>query len=593
MRRIFLSAIFILAIAFDLNALSKKFFTVEGISYVSTDGKTVRVTSPGAQGYSGDIIIPSEVTYGTVTYSVAMINGSAFRECWGLTCIEIPNSVTLIGTDAFADCSGLTSIEIPNSVIEIDPGAFAGCSGLSSIDIPSSVKYIGHHAFAYCSGLTSIIIPNSVTEIGIYAFANCSSLTSIKIPNSVVSIGFNAFDACTSLSNVLWEADYCTVTGDVYNGSIFNKCPVSEFKFGDNVKTITTYCCSGLSNLTSIDIPINVTSIGEASFRGCTGLTSIKIPDNVKSIGNVAFGNCKNLKFVELSKNVTQIDESAFWNCSSLTSVNLPNSVTILGPSAFGECTGLEYIRIDALIPPVKNVNYYNDRSVFYGVDESVPIYIPCESLYKYKMAEDWNQFKNYNCIDEAEQVDEPIEEPIAKPYSNSVEITWPLEDGANRYVITITKGESVFCTLTFDSNGMLLNIEYAEEAPTTKSARIGNADVTISGYRYNITGLTKKTEYDYRVTVFDINKNVINSYVGTFTTEDIPTEIQEYLDIKDSSSLKQSVFINGKTISVERGDISNVLIFNIVGKQVANPVTKSGVYIIKSGDDVLKVKVP
>ncbi|MFR1987638.1 MAG: leucine-rich repeat domain-containing protein [Prevotellamassilia sp.] len=88
-------------------------------------------------------------------------------------------SVTTIEIDAFRDCSGLTEINIPNSVTTIGSCAFAGCSGLNTINIPNSVTTIESNAFNDCSGLTSINIPNSVTFIGSSAFYGCSGLKTL------------------------------------------------------------------------------------------------------------------------------------------------------------------------------------------------------------------------------------------------------------------------------------------------------------------------------------------------------------------------------------------------------------------------------
>ena len=92
---------------------------------------------------SGEIIIPSSVTYNEITYSVTSIGNHAFYECTGLTSVTIPNTVTSIGSRAFHLCSGLTSVTIPNSVTSIGDGAFRSCSGLTSIEIPNSVTSIG------------------------------------------------------------------------------------------------------------------------------------------------------------------------------------------------------------------------------------------------------------------------------------------------------------------------------------------------------------------------------------------------------------------------------------------------------------------
>ena len=106
--------------------------TIDGIKYdVVTKEKHAIVINGG--NYSGDIVIPSEITHNNVTHSVTSIGDNAFYDCSGLTSIEIPNSVTIICEYAFSDCSGLTCITIPNSVTGIGYGAFGGCINLKTI----------------------------------------------------------------------------------------------------------------------------------------------------------------------------------------------------------------------------------------------------------------------------------------------------------------------------------------------------------------------------------------------------------------------------------------------------------------------------
>ena len=160
-------------------------FEADGIYYniTSSKNKTVKVSykNTNYNSYSGEVVIPSEVTYNGEKYTVISIGDHAFYGCSGLTSVTIPNSVTSIGSYAFCNCSGLTSVTIPNSVTSIGYDAFCNCSGLTSVTIPNSVTSIGYDAFCNCSGLTSVTIPNSVTSIGNRAFWSCSGLTSIVV----------------------------------------------------------------------------------------------------------------------------------------------------------------------------------------------------------------------------------------------------------------------------------------------------------------------------------------------------------------------------------------------------------------------------
>ena len=254
--------------------------------------------------------------------------------------VVIENGVTSIGGYAFNDCINLTSITIPNSVKSIGSYAFLYCKGLTSITIPNSVTSIGNWAFYGCSSLTSITIPNSVTSIGKSAF-DYSGLTSITIPNSVTSIGEFAFSNCTSLTSITVE-----------KGN-------SKYDSRDNcnaiIETNTNKLIAGCKNTT---ISNSVTSIGNYAFYGCSGLTSITIPNSVTSIG-----------------------ESAFKSCSSLTSITIPNSVTSIGERAFSYCSGLTSITFNGSTPPEFG------EYVFKYVKNSIPVYVPANSIEAYKNA--------------------------------------------------------------------------------------------------------------------------------------------------------------------------------------------------------------
>ena len=157
-------------------------FEVDGIYYniLSFSDLTVEVTY-GDNEYSGEVIIPSTVSYKSKTLTVTSIEYKAFQRCTGLTSITIGNSVTSIGSYEFYECESLTSVTIGNSVTSIGSSAFYGCSGLTSVTIPNSVTSIGNYAFEDCSSLTSVTIGNSVTSIGSSAFSSCKGLTSIYL----------------------------------------------------------------------------------------------------------------------------------------------------------------------------------------------------------------------------------------------------------------------------------------------------------------------------------------------------------------------------------------------------------------------------
>ncbi len=187
-------------------------FYADGIYYniTSTENKTVEVTRGGNNifysYYSGEVVIPSEVTY----------NGKQY-------------SVTSVGDHAFFLSSDLTSVTIGNSVTSIGSYAFNGCSGLTSLTIPSSVTSIGFCAFDGCSGLTKII-SKAITPpaCGDYVFDNVDkTICELYVPQSSVTSykeayswkdfkNINALES-SSIDTALADGD---VTVTVENGNI-------------------------------------------------------------------------------------------------------------------------------------------------------------------------------------------------------------------------------------------------------------------------------------------------------------------------------------------------------------------------------------
>ena len=279
-------------------------FEVDGIYYniLSMSDLTVEVTE-GDNKYSGEVIIPSTVSYKSKTLTVTSIDFSAFEDCSGLTSVTIPNSVTSIGSSAFRGCTSLTSITIPNSVTSIGDYAFEDCTSLTSITIPNSVTSIEYEAFRGCTCLTSITIPNSVTSIERCAFSDCSGLTSITIPNSVTSIGISAFRACTSLKDLRIEDGETTLSlGFNYYSSftgegLFYDCPLESLYLGRNIQSEIGYAYGyspfyGKTTLKSVTIGNSVTRIGGWAFSACDSLTSIYLlSETPPTVGNYNFIN--------------------------------------------------------------------------------------------------------------------------------------------------------------------------------------------------------------------------------------------------------------------------------------------------------------
>ena len=259
---------------------------------------------------------------------------------------------------------------------------------LESVVIPSEIRIAGY------------VYP--VTSIEYRAFYGCYDMTNIEIPSSVTHIDISAFDYCIELTSInvsRYNTNYSSEDGILYDKNKTTLVSIPEGKKGSIVLLSGVTCigdnaCSGCL-MTSIEIPLSVTSIGKNAFWGCHGLTSIEIPSSVTSIGDNAFMWCRGLTNINVSKDnlsyssedgvlydknktnlicvpsdkkgifeipssVTNIGVSAFYGCSGLTSIKIPKSVTSIGEDAFSECLGLTSIEIPFGVTSIGDWTFYD-----------------------------------------------------------------------------------------------------------------------------------------------------------------------------------------------------------------------------------------
>ncbi len=78
----------------------------------------------------------------------------------------------------------------------------------------------------------------------------------------------------------------------------------------------------------------NVIRIGYAAFDQCN-LTYVDIPSSIKTIGVAAFSNCSSLTSITLKEGLEHIEGNAFADCRLLETIIFPNSLKTVGSYAF------------------------------------------------------------------------------------------------------------------------------------------------------------------------------------------------------------------------------------------------------------------
>ncbi|MBQ0068814.1 MAG: leucine-rich repeat domain-containing protein, partial [Bacteroidales bacterium] len=140
--------------------------------------------------------------------------------------------------------------------------------------------------------------------------------TEIVIPAMVQEIGRSAFYNTKNVRKITYNATNCTTSTS--SPFYYLRNTTEDFIIGEGVKNIPDYLLCDFINVTTINLPASLTTIGKHAFENC-GITSIDL-NNVTTIDAYGFYNSA-LTSVTIPEGVTTIGSRAFYNCKSLTSV--------------------------------------------------------------------------------------------------------------------------------------------------------------------------------------------------------------------------------------------------------------------------------
>jgi hypothetical protein len=161
MKRLLLS-IFTLICANTL--LAQERFSIGELTYEITNETQAQVELHKCSNSAISVIIPQEVSYNGVNYSVTAIGADAFKFCFNLASVNIPNSVTSIGENAFVGCINLNSIVLPSSITSIGNNAFDYCEALTSVTcLAETTPVIGSGIFNHTNANITLTVPFGAT----------------------------------------------------------------------------------------------------------------------------------------------------------------------------------------------------------------------------------------------------------------------------------------------------------------------------------------------------------------------------------------------------------------------------------------------
>ncbi|WP_308617614.1 leucine-rich repeat protein [uncultured Eubacterium sp.] len=178
-----------------------------------------------------------------------------------------------------------------------------GSGELTSTFKTSDGKALNLASYLSNKALTSIVLTEGITGVGADVFFTDYGIDvqSVSLPNTLTSIGSNAFRNIKAKKFKI-SANLSSIGANAFYGSNVNSFDLSDTK----VEAIGNYAFANCKNLTSINLPKVLKTIGEGAFYS-SSLKSVDVPQSVASIGKAAFTDCLSLWKVKINNPQTNI----------------------------------------------------------------------------------------------------------------------------------------------------------------------------------------------------------------------------------------------------------------------------------------------
>ena len=587
-------------------------FEVDGIKYniLSRENLTVSVAADN-NTCSGDIVIPSTVTYGAYTFNVVEISDYFLFNNPNVLSITIQEGVKKIGNCAIFNQSyrEIDYISYPNSLDTLVGQAVGGCYNPRKIyikDIKHWCEDVVLTSPYYSHPLGRGRLDSSGDYYG-YLYVDGTLNRNLLIPNNV----------------------------DHINDGIFHESNIDTLTISSSVKTIGYWAFSE-STVKCVNFSIGLDSIASYAFYN-TRINDIILPDGLRFVGEYAFYGCKEARNIWINNEILEIEQNAFRGCSSAQKLVLGSGITKIKSDAFADCGQLQQVVSKSLTPPDIEANGFSAGTYLFAT-----LYVPMGTKSIYEAATGWKDFGSINETDDLDDLNTyytfnvnttvggkvsvldktlsntsmsvPVKEgnditltfipdngyELKSVVINGEEIVGSIED--NSYTISaISQNTSI--VVTFAELPVYLTIKSADSGSLSLEIERGkaysfvitpNEDWIIESVSFNGTDVTSQLD-NSKYTTPSITSN---SELSIVYKHDVPSTVKAN---KGDCNVRVSASF-GKLIVENSGSSASLNIYTSSGSKVVSKAIGFGItsvdlptniiYIVKVGDETFKVSM-
>ena len=242
---------------------------------------------------------------------------------WQYNRIIIDEGVTYLGNWMLYRLCGVSELVIPSSVKAIGQWCIRYSPSLKCVYLPDGIERVEKHGCSRLEVCEALRLGDGFTRVEDFAFMQNAKVKSLCLSGNIDFVGIKPFSYNSELSDV-------TIKGVDSIDVWFTECNnLRRVQLSEGLVTIKPSAFVSKRNLSAINIPSTVESIGQSAFYECPNLKIVYLDSptytaNVKNYAGAESADflITNVEYLYINSNITNISAWILENFSKVGDAN-------------------------------------------------------------------------------------------------------------------------------------------------------------------------------------------------------------------------------------------------------------------------------